>query len=129
MRTALKYSLAPLSASLLAVSLNACSYFPLFRVPVLQGNVVTTAKVKQLEIGMTPRQVQFLLGTPLLESSFGEDRWDYVYYYRDPRGQERESQLSIIFRDDQVARITGDQSFEALLPEEQKEINDDDVGL
>lgn len=129
MRTALKHSLAPLLASLLAISLSACSYFPLFRVPVLQGNVVTTAKVKQLEIGMTPRQVQFLLGTPLLESSFGEDRWDYVYYYRDPRGQERESQLSIIFRDDQVARITGDQSFEALLPEEQKEINDDDIGL
>lgn len=114
---------------ILAASLGACSYFPLFRVPVLQGNVVTADKVKQLEIGMTPRQVQFLLGTPLLESTFGENRWDYVYYYRNPRGVERESQLSLIFRGESLARIEGDETFDSLLPEEQKEIDADDVGL
>ena len=111
----------------LSASLAACSYSPLFRVPVLQGNVVTAEKVKQLEIGMTPRQVQFLLGTPLLENKFGEDRWDYVYYYRDPRGVERESQLSLFFREQTLARIEGDETYEALLPENEKEIDPGDV--
>jgi len=114
---------------LLVTALSACSYFPLFRVPVLQGNVVTADKVKQLEIGMTPRQVQFLLGTPLMEGMFGEERWDYVYYYRDPRGVERESQLSLFFRTNELVKIAGDETFESLLPEEQKEIDDSDVGF
>ncbi len=125
MKIALKTSLA----FVLAASLGACSYFPLFRVPVLQGNVVTVDKVKQLEIGMTPKQVQFLLGTPLLESTFGEERWDYVYYYRDPRGVERESQLSLFFRSNELRRISGDETFQALLPEEQKEIDAGDTGF
>lgn len=114
---------------LLTASLGACSYFPLFRVPVLQGNVVTAAKVQQLEIGQTQRQVQYLLGTPLLESSFGEQRWDYVFYYRDPRGVERESQLSLFFKDQKLARIEGDDTFKALLPEEQKAIDPGNTGL
>lgn len=108
---------------LLVTSLGACSYFPLFRVPVLQGNVVTIIKVKQLKIGQTPHQVQYLLGTPLLKSSFGENRWDYVFYYRDPRGVERESQLSLFFENQKLARIEGDNTFKALLPEEQQDID------
>lgn len=114
---------------LLATTLSACSYFPLFRVPVLQGNVVTAAKVKQLKIGQTPRQVQYLLGTPLLQSSFGENRWDYVFYYRDPSGVERESQLSLFFKNNELERIDGDQTFKALLPEEQKDIDPESGGL
>ena len=113
-----------LFAIFVACSVSACSYFPLFRVPVLQGNVVTADKLKQLKIGMSPRQVQYVLGTPLLENDFGQRRWDYVYYYRNPDGVERESQLSLFFEQGELARIEGDDNYTALLPEEEQEIDD-----
>lgn len=110
----------PLAAALLA----GCSYVPsLYRVPVLQGNVVTTESYKKLELGMTPPQVRYLLGTPLIHSSIAPHRWDYVFYYRDPRGDVRESELSLFFNDGQLARIEGGESYDAVLPEERKEID------
>jgi outer membrane protein assembly factor BamE len=33
----------------------------------------------KLKPGMTPAQVRFILGTPLVVDPFHKDRWDYVY--------------------------------------------------
>lgn len=109
----------------LALLIGGCSFPLFFRVPILQGNVVTTDKVKQLEIGMTPKQVRYVLGTPLIQDSFDRHRWDYVFYYRDPRGIERESRLSLFFEDGKLARIEGDEDYKALLPEPEDGIEPD----
>jgi outer membrane protein assembly factor BamE len=98
-------------------------------VPVIQGNIVNTDKVNQLEKGMTEPQVRYLLGTPLIDSTFGENRWDYVYYFRNARGQESESQLSLFFDNGKLARIEGNEGFEAQLPEEANEIDPDPTGI
>lgn len=108
---------------LLALLIGGCSVPVLFRVPVLQGNIVTEKKVKQLEVGMTPPQVRYLLGTPLVHSTFASHRWDYVFYYRDRRGNERESQLTLYFQNGQLARIEADESYEELLPEPQNDFD------
>ncbi len=107
------------------VSLAGCSLPSYYRVPVLQGNVVTQDKVQQLELGMTPPQVRYLLGTPLIVSNFQPNRWDYLFYYRNTRGKTRESKLSLEFNDGALASIEGDESYEALLPEEQQQIDQD----
>jgi outer membrane protein assembly factor BamE len=115
---------------LLALSVVGCSRIPFyFRVPVIQGNIVNTDKVNQLEKGMTEPQVRYLLGTPLIDSTFGENRWDYVYYFRNARGQESESQLSLFFDNGKLARIEGNEGFEAQLPEEANEIDPDPTGI
>lgn len=95
-----------LTLSTLLVSLLAagCSYF---RLPILQGNIVDYEKAEQLELGMTPRQVEFLLGTPLIRDSFGSPRWDYVVYYRSPQAEVIHKNLSIYFENDVVSRIKG----------------------
>lgn len=96
-----------LTASILLISIGfttACSYF---RLPVLQGNIVDYEKAEQLELGMTPRQVEFLLGTPLIRDSFGSPRWDYVVYYRSPQAKVIQKNLSIYFENDVVSRIEG----------------------
>lgn len=98
-----------------------------FRVPVVQGNVVDTDKVAQLEIGMTPPQVRYLLGTPLVSSAFDRDRWDYVFYYRDRNGREHESQLSLHFDEGKLARIDGNETYQAILPEASGDIEPGDV--
>lgn len=92
-------------ALVLAMLLMAgCTYF---RLPVLQGNIVDYDKAEKLELGMTPRQVEFLLGTPLIRDSFGSPRWDYVVYYRNPDAKVMQKNLSIYFENEVVARIEG----------------------
>lgn len=110
---------------LAGLSMAGCALPSYYRVPVLQGNVVTQDKVQQLELGMTPPQVRYLLGTPLVVSNFEPNRWDYLFYYRNTRGQARESKLSLRFSEGALASIDGDESYEALLPEEQQQIDDD----
>jgi outer membrane protein assembly factor BamE len=117
------------AAVALAALLAGCSIgMPtLFRVPVLQGNVVDAEKVAQLEIGMTPRQVQYLLGTPLIDNSFSDHRWAYVFYFRDRNGRVNKSQLSLLFEDQQLAHIEGDQTYRAVLPEEAGELDPEEL--
>lgn len=91
----------------LAVSLSACS---VFRLPTLQGNVLEQKQVDQLEIGMTPDQVRFLLGSPLVQDSFDPDHWDYVYYYRSSRGLEAKRVLNLFFVNGKLARIVGQEA-------------------
>lgn len=98
-------SLSRILASLCVLAaLSACA---VFRLPTVQGNVIEQKQVDQLEIGMTPEQVRYLLGTPLVEGSFEPDRWDYVYYFRSSRRKEYQRHLSLYFEDGRLARIVG----------------------
>jgi outer membrane protein assembly factor BamE (lipoprotein component of BamABCDE complex) len=84
--------------------LSACA---VFRLPTIQGNVIEQKQVDQLEIGMTPDQVRYLLGSPLVQGSFDPNRWDYVYYFRSSRGQEVQRSLNLYFEEGRLARIVG----------------------
>jgi outer membrane protein assembly factor BamE len=88
----------------LLAGLSACA---VFKLPTVQGNVIDQKQVDQLEIGMTPDQVRFLLGSPLVQGSFDPNRWDYVYYYRAPRGEEIKRSLNLYFEKGRLANITG----------------------
>lgn len=112
-----------------AVLLAGCgmSLPTLYRVPIIQGNVVDRDKVEQLETGMTPRQVRYLLGTPLIDNSFDDHRWDYVFYLRDRNAEVKESQLSLFFEEGKLARIEGDETYHAVLPEENAEIDPEEL--
>ncbi len=61
-----------------AALLAGCAH----KIPVQQGNILTQAQVERLKPGMEKRQVQFLLGTPVLNDPFHQDRWDYRYSYK-----------------------------------------------
>ena len=78
-----------------------------YRMTIQQGNVVTPEQVAQLQPGMNKRQVRFLLGTPLLTDFFNNDRWDYVYTYKQGRKPEERRQLTIFFQDDALVRVEG----------------------
>jgi len=94
------------------LALTACSLPVFFRVPVVQGNIVTAENVGKLERGMTRRQVAYVMGTPLVKANFEKDRWDYVFYYRDPRAHVRKSELNLFFVNDKLSEIEGDEAYE-----------------
>ncbi|MCH6581928.1 MAG: outer membrane protein assembly factor BamE [Gammaproteobacteria bacterium] len=80
----------------------------IYRPEVQQGNVVTQKMIDQLKIGMPRRQVRFILGTPLIEDPFHQDRWDY-YYSRLSRNKGPERRiLSVFFKGDALVEIRGD---------------------
>lgn len=76
------------------------------RVDVPQGNIIEKRELDQLKKGMTRKQVLFLLGTPLLQAPFHNNRWDYVYHFKD--GETREitkRSLTIFFKKDKLTKF------------------------
>ena len=88
----------------LAIScLSACGFvgFPgVYKIDVEQGNIVTQEMADQLKPGMSRRQVRFILGTPLVEDTFNQDRWDYPYVKRNGMNVLSESRLTVMFDGD-----------------------------
>ncbi|MDD9980265.1 MAG: outer membrane protein assembly factor BamE [Gammaproteobacteria bacterium] len=76
-----------------------------YRIDIQQGNIVDREMLDQLEIGMEPRKVRFILGTPLLVDPFNQNRWDYFYTLRHGSGEEVGQRVSVYFVDDRLARI------------------------
>lgn len=95
-----------------ALSLSGCSL--VYRLPTRQGNVIEQKQLDQLKVGQTRDQVRFLLGTPLAASNFRPDRWDYVGYYKSPRGDASKRTISLFFAEDgKLARMEGIQTADA----------------
>ena len=87
--------------------------FPgVYRINIEQGNIVTQEMVDQLRPGMTKRQIRFILGTPLIEDAFNQDRWDYMYTLRNGYVTLLQNRLTVFFEGDRLTRLTGN-----LIPE------------
>jgi outer membrane protein assembly factor BamE len=96
---------------ILLTALSGCGGlgFPgVYRIDIEQGNIVTQEMVDQLKPGMTRRQVRYVLGTPLLENSFNQSRWDYIYTLRNGYTTKQQSRLTVFFEGEQLTRLTGD---------------------
>ncbi len=87
----------------LLFALSACS--PVFKLATSQGNALDEKKLAQVSPGMTPEQVQYLLGTPLITDEFQPERWDYVSYYRSGEGKAHSRVVSLYFAQGQLERI------------------------
>ncbi|NKN31613.1 outer membrane protein assembly factor BamE [Marichromatium bheemlicum] len=79
-----------------------------YKMTVQQGNIITEEMVDQLQPGMTRRQVQYLLGTPLLTDFFHSNRWDYTYTIKRGHQPMEVRYLTLFFEEDSLVRIEGD---------------------
>jgi outer membrane protein assembly factor BamE len=75
-----------------------------FRVDVQQGNLLDEADIEAVQPGMTRSQVRFLLGTPVVEDPFHQDRWDYMYYLRVGRSRKPIQRWLIVEFDGDIVR-------------------------
>ena len=98
-----------LSSTLL---LSACT---IYRIDVQQGNTLEAKKVAQLKTGMTKRQVQFLLGTPMLQDPFHPSRWDYVYSFKPGNKDMVKHHLTLHFDNDSLVTIDKSEMNPALM--------------
>jgi len=97
-----------------SLSITGCSIDQLrvYKINVQQGNALEQEDVQRVKIGMTRRQVEFLLGSPMLVDPFREDRWDYVFYFKPGYGKPQKATLTLWFDNDHVTRINQKGDFE-----------------
>tara|TARA_S200000501_G_scaffold362347_1_gene391715 strand:+ start:800 stop:1141 length:342 start_codon:yes stop_codon:yes gene_type:complete len=86
-----------LSLFLTLGGLLGCTALAPFKVAVLQGNIIEDKNVDKLVKGLAKDQVQYILGTPLLNSPIHKNRWDYFYSVRVGETSIGEKKLSLIF--------------------------------
>ncbi len=94
-----------------ALLLGACSLDRLpgvYRIDVQQGNVVTPAMLEALRPGMTRDQVRFVMGTPMINNTFHESRWDYYFSFQPGRGEPVGYHLVLVFDGDLLQRVDGE---------------------
>ena len=91
--------------ALLTAPLGGCVY----RVDVQQGNLLEDKDIEEVQVGMTRSQVRFLLGTPAVADPFHQDRWDYIYFFRQGRSRVADRAWLIVYFDgDRVREILRD---------------------
>lgn len=82
-------------------ALAGCAY----KMDIQQGNVITREKLDMLKIGMSRQQAEFVMGTPLLNDPFHDNRWDYLYSF-ERRGKVQEQyHATLFFEGDRLVRV------------------------
>ena len=95
-----------------SLAISGCSWLNdipfVYKPDIQQGNVVEQQMVDQLRPGMSRTQAAYVLGTPMLQDLFHQDRWDYVYRLKEGRADTVTQRVSLWFEDNRLARIEGD---------------------
>jgi len=73
----------------------------IYKIKIPQGNIVTQEMVDQLKLGMSKRQVKFIMGTPLVQDHMHVDRWDYIDSIIDPSGVRTSKKITLLFNAEQ----------------------------
>ena len=95
------------------LSLGAC--IRPYQQDIQQGNLITNDDMSRIKLGMSQREVEFLLGTPMVADPFHKDRWDYFYSYKNQKTRETEvRQLSVIFNLGELSELRGYVSLDDL---------------
>jgi len=97
-----------LAAAALSLALTGCSQLGPHKISIQQGNIVTSGQVEKLALGMTPQQVEYVLGTALIVDSLDTRQWHYLYSLRLGNGATLQRHLTLTFRDGQLNRIDND---------------------
>lgn len=91
-----------------ATAISGCSVirFPgVYRIDVGQGNLITQDMMAKLKLGMSPRQVEFVMGSAMIQDPFHPGRWDYFYSLQTGSGIQAENRLTLYFENGRLARI------------------------
>ena len=92
------------------LSISGCKNW-IYRIDIPQGNYLDDRDVQKLRISMSKEQVIYVLGHPVVEDSFDENTWYYVYEMKrgmSKRGEDFKKELIIDFVDGKLSKVNGD---------------------
>jgi outer membrane protein assembly factor BamE len=79
----------------------------LYKQNVQQGNAHEQEDLDQIQLGMTKKQVAYLLGTPAIADPFHHDRWDYISMLSRRGGEPVRRLVTLTFEDDALIATDG----------------------
>lgn len=79
----------------------------IYKQNVQQGNAHEQEDLDQLELGMTKKQVAYLLGTPAIHDPFHHDRWDYISMLSRRGGDPVRRLVTLKFENDVLTETIG----------------------
>jgi len=79
----------------------------IYKQNVQQGNALEQEDLDQVQLGMTKKQVAYLLGTPAIVDPFHHDRWDYMSMLSRRGGEPASRLVTIYFENDAVSAFDG----------------------
>lgn len=90
--------------------LSACSVLDkmVYRIDIPQGNYLEQRDVDQLRKGMNKEQVKYVLGQPVADNAFDNDRWMYVYQNNPNNGDIYRKELVLNFEQGRLVSMSGD---------------------
>jgi len=91
---------------------SSCGFFKPHKINVQQGNIITAEMVNQLEPGLSKKQVEYILGTPLIVDTFTPDTWYYHYTLRLGTGGTLFRSLKLSFVDDRLEEYISNPPFD-----------------
>ncbi len=71
------------------------------KITIQQGNLLTERQLNEVNVGMNRAAVRALLGSPVTDTPFHDNRWEYVYT-RVPAGSAVEARRVIIFFENEL---------------------------
>lgn len=79
----------------------------IYKQNVQQGNAHEQDDLDQVELGMSKKQVAYLLGTPAVRSPFHQDRWDYISMLSRRGGEPVRRLVTLTFENDLLIATDG----------------------
>ncbi len=79
----------------------------IYKQNVQQGNAHEQDDLDQVELGMSKKQVSFLLGTPAVHDPFHKDRWDYISLLSRGGGKPVRRLVTLTFENDLLVATNG----------------------
>lgn len=94
-----------ISLALMGLLLSGCSFLRPHKMDVEQGNIFSQEDISELRPGMNETQVRNIMGNPVLENIFADNRLEYVYTYQPGYGQRTEKRVICIFQNGSLKEI------------------------
>jgi len=79
----------------------------IYKQNVQQGNAHDQEDLDQVELGMSKKQVSYLLGTPAIHDPFHQDRWDYISMLSRRGGEPVRRLITLTFENDLLIATDG----------------------
>ena len=79
----------------------------IYKQNVQQGNAHDQEDLDQVELGMSKKQVAYLLGTPAVHDPFHQDRWDYISMLSRRGGEPARRLVTLTFENDLLIATDG----------------------
>ncbi len=102
---------------LLALAILLMTTSCVYKLAIQQGNLIEQKDINKLRLDLSKNQVVFVMGNPVVDDAFSDDKWIYINTFLDRnKGIDSSKRLELFFEDEKLVSAQGD--FE--IPEDLK---------